>query len=150
MAGSGNKVEILFLEPWQAEMRLSVLFLLPGVSCTSVLICRVVCWWLWCSSRGWRLVLPQGHKQKVVCASPHGLQPRLKGSLWAAPRAGELRAQTVPCLTGKVLCPKWHQMKRNRHCPIALLETTLLLKRDDYRVRQQSGGDLRTIQMLFL
>lgn len=67
MAGSRNKVEIVFLEPWQAEMRLSVLFLLPGVSCTSALICRVVFWWLWCNSRGWRLVLPQGHQLKVVC-----------------------------------------------------------------------------------
>lgn len=32
----------------------------------------------------------------------------------------------------KVLGPTWHQMKRNQRCPIALLETTLLLKSDDY------------------
>jgi len=51
----------------------------------------------------------------------------------------------------KVLCPRWLQMRKNNpRCPVALLETTLLLKRDDYRVRQQAGGDLRTIQMLLL
>lgn len=83
-----------------------------------------------------------------VCVSPGVLLA--EGQALGCPQLCAAKAQSVPSLTGKVLCPKWHQMKRSQCCPIALLETTLLLKRDDYRVRQHSGGDLRTIQMLFL
>lgn len=132
MAGSRNKAEIIFLEPWHAEMRLSVLFLLPGVSSTSALVCRAVFWWLWCSCPGWRLVLPQGHKQKVVCVSPRVLLALGCAQVWAGHKL-------FPVWLGRCFAPNGIRWEEVGVAPW-LIETTLLLKRDDYRVRQHQEG----------